>query len=473
MGGERQDVPLLLPDSRGERFVANEATGRLYDEVAGSVVHIYSGRHKSEFGPKQATGSGYFVDNDGRIMTDAHVVNNSKELWVTTRDGKQYRGAIEKMDDIQDLAIIKLVGVKPGQYKPLESGSSLSLFRNQPIFALGHPGGSRETYMSAGSFLGHTSMLDVLARQSGPGEISDMMRAENYKNPYDFYDFRDNLSSPVIGGHLRLETGISGGPIVDGNGKVVGIAREVEKANLSSSFYSPVEMGDSLLRNPRTKFSFQYAYEPEPWAKGYTDLWKDSPLGAAGLTAMAGGAGYAGVRLANKFSPNTLPIASGFFFGNSMISDFDKWKTSTNSEDSMKFGVATLADATAVGGSIAALFPKARTVGLIALGVGATARLASDFIPNNYFMTGVTRDDGSPRAPFSRYEFLQELRADEEAGRAPGSQPYYDRPPSANGGGTSDSNSDNKGYDDFYKNPYLNTPSGMPRGDGTPLVPIR
>lgn len=495
----RRDVPLLVPGARDEdRYYGDEATGRLYDEVAPSVVHIYSKRNPSQFGPSQGTGSGYFVDNEGRIMTDAHVVHDSKELWVTTKDGKQYRGQIEKVDDIQDLAVVKLIGVKPGQYKPLESASSLSLQDMQSIYAFGHPHGSRSTFVSPGSFLRKTSMLDVLARQAGIDEVADLMRPEHYPKKDDFYDFRDNLTAPVISGRMRLEGGNSGGPIVDQSGKVVGIAREVEMQDHSSSFYSPVESADSLLRNPRTKFAFHYGYEPEAWAKDYTSMWKDNTAQAAGLTALAGGAGYLGIRMANKLGPRVLPAMTGVYFGLNAIDDFDLYKTSTNKADAAKFGIATLADVTAVGGSIAALFPQSRTVGLIAMGVGAGARFASDFIPNNYVMTGTTRDDGSSRAPFSRAIFLEEMRRlDVPQGYNRGferpyrpdstkpdlTKPDYNNPPKSfdydwqyprqADPRQSDqplSNPYNKHYEGQYKSPYLNNPSGMPKLERSPLL---
>lgn len=481
----RRDVPLLVPGAReGDRYYADEATGRLFDEVSPSVVHIFSKRNPSEFGPSQGTGSGYFVDNEGRIMTDAHVVHDSKELWITTKDGKQYRGEIEKLDDIQDLAVVKLIGVKPGQYKPLESASSFSLMDGQPLYAFGHPHGSRSTFVSPGSFLGKTSMLDVLVRQAGMDEVTDLMRPENYPKKDDYYDFRDNLQAPVVSGRMRLEGGNSGGPIVDQSGKVVGIAREVEMSDHSSSFYSPVEKADSLLRNPRAKFAFHYGYEPEAWAKDYTSMWKDNTAQAAGLTALAGGAGYLGIRMANRLGPRVLPAMTGVYFGLNMIDDFDMFKTSTNKADAVKFGVSTLADATAVGGSIAALFPQSRTVGLIAMGVGAGARFASDFIPNNYVMTGTTRDDGAQRAPFNRMIFLEEIkRFDAQQGMRYNnksySKPDYNNPPPKfdyDSQYPRQSNPYNnyydrgKGNEGLYKSPYLNNPSGMPKLERSPLL---
>lgn len=464
--GVRRDVPVLLPGTKdGEIFNADEATGRLYDEVAPSIVNIYSTRKQTPYGPTAETGSGYFIDNEGRVMTDAHVVRDSRELWITARDGKQYRGQLEKVDDIQDLAIIKLVGVQPGQYKPLEHGSSQSLVNGDPIFAMGHPHGSRDVFVSPGMFLGRTNMLDVLLRKSGPDNVGQMMNVNDYKNPYDFYDFLDNLRSPVMGGQLRLEVGNSGGPVVDSYGKVVGVTREVEMDNHSASYYSPVEKADSLLRNPRTKFSFQYGYEPEPWAKRYGDMWKEQPLGAASLTALSGGVAYAGVKFADKFSTKALPIAAGAYFTHKLFGDYDLWRTSTNKPDAEKFGIATLADATAVGGSIAALFPKARTVGLIALGVGATARFASDFISNNLVMTDVKRDDGSPRAPFDRFMFIEEIKY--ESGKA---TPFYDKTPPDRNNPNYTPPPDN-GYDKLHNNPYLNQSSGMPKLGDSPLIP--
>ena len=117
-------IPVLKLDKDIERRdelqpQADATTRKLYEELAPSVVKILSNK-----GKVKGSGSGFFVDDDGHVITDAHVAYPGVELKVVDYRGEQYRARIEKLDDINDLAVLKVEGAKKGAFKPLSLGRS-------------------------------------------------------------------------------------------------------------------------------------------------------------------------------------------------------------------------------------------------------------------------------------------------------------------------------------------------------------
>src|SRR5262249_13099205 len=94
-----------------------------------------------------SSASGFFADEAGHVITNAHVVQGKTEVSVVTTDGDSYRARIEKLDDINDLAVLKLEGLKPNSFKHLQLGSSDALKVDQSVYALGHPQGVRPTFI--------------------------------------------------------------------------------------------------------------------------------------------------------------------------------------------------------------------------------------------------------------------------------------------------------------------------------------
>lgn len=97
-----------LPPSRRFNFIADAV-----ETVEGAVVYIevtdgrvtgFWGHHA---GPT-SSGSGFFVSEDGLVLTNAHVVANAINVTVKLGDGRQYKGVVVDIDPIKDLAAIRL-----------------------------------------------------------------------------------------------------------------------------------------------------------------------------------------------------------------------------------------------------------------------------------------------------------------------------------------------------------------------------
>ena len=57
-------------------------------------------------------GSGFIIDGSGIILTNAHVVNDADTVSVTLKDGRSFEGKVQGVDEVSDLAVVKLQGVK-------------------------------------------------------------------------------------------------------------------------------------------------------------------------------------------------------------------------------------------------------------------------------------------------------------------------------------------------------------------------
>jgi hypothetical protein len=384
------DRPLqVLPGLRPE---ADAAAKRLYDDAVPGVVQITT---------DSSTASGFFVDDTGRVITNAHVVQDKTEVLVLTPDGHSYRARIEKLDDINDLAVLKLDGLKPNSYKHLPLGSSANLRADLPVYALGHPQGVRPTFISPGYFRSAGSEYDFQTRQNN-NIAADLVKKKSELTPKETADLDAYLGRPLLHGRVHLQGGNSGGPLLDEQGKVVGVADWVERRDNSNAYFVPAEKVTELINGNEDKFAFSYGHSAEPWADLYKWQWHSMPTVAAVETGIAGMSGLGLARLAaarpgfGAFGAVTLGVVGA----SALVSDGEQFLASTNSRDRWKYGVAAASDLAMVGGAAARFVPAARPYSLIASGFGLLGRIGADFIPNRLVLTDIRRKNGEQRAPF-------------------------------------------------------------------------
>jgi hypothetical protein len=137
---------------------------------------------------KSSSGTGFFVNVGGMVLTNAHVVAGCSEIKVRTSGVPENPATVVARDNRNDLAILK-VGVKPNAIAVFRTGLKLG----EPIAAFGYPLSS--LLSSSGNFtLGNVTSL------AGVADDTRMVQ----------------ISSPV-------QAGNSGGPVLDQNGNVVGV----------------------------------------------------------------------------------------------------------------------------------------------------------------------------------------------------------------------------------------------------------
>jgi S1-C subfamily serine protease len=142
-----------------------------------------------------ALGSGFIYDIEGRIITNSHVVGDSKSVDVMFINGSRYFAKVIGKDVFNDIAVLELVNFS-GPFQPLRMGNSSKLEVGDQVIAIGNP------YGLAGSMTsGIVSQLGRLMTAQGTSfAIPDMIQIDALINP-----------------------GNSGGPLIDLNSRVVGM----------------------------------------------------------------------------------------------------------------------------------------------------------------------------------------------------------------------------------------------------------
>jgi serine protease Do len=182
----------------------NDEMAALVDDVQQSLVQIT--------GPQGNLGSGIIWQEDGLIITNAHVVRDS-EINVTLLDGSVYKARVIAADDELDVAALSIEAV---DLPATRIGDSRKVRPGQWVVAIGHPFG----------VLGSATAGTVIATGAGLPEFGG--------------------EREWIALNLRLRPGHSGGPLVDVNGNTVGINTLITGPEVG--FAIPVHLVEAFLR---------------------------------------------------------------------------------------------------------------------------------------------------------------------------------------------------------------------------------
>ena len=219
----------------------------------------------------EGTGSGFVYDDKGHILTNAHVVSDADRIVVSFNDGVELDAKLIGLNVETDVAVIK---VDSTEYKPLKMGDSSKLKVGQWVLALGSPFG-----------LDHTVTAGI---------ISATERQEVGINRFEAFIQTDAAINP----------GNSGGPLLDLNGRVVGINSAIATASRSNSgvgFAIPIDMAsriaDKLIKDGKVsqalvginidaltpKLARQLGLPPKTKGLLVTDVAKGTPAKEAGI----------------------------------------------------------------------------------------------------------------------------------------------------------------------------------------------
>lgn len=237
---------LIAPTSQGETVkLVNQPVGQNYGRLAGdriqaapfdfteaaertmpAVVHITAKQNKKEetekrqqspleffFGPmegmpKQGTGSGVIIDEEGYIVTNNHVVDFADEITVTLYDQRKFKATKVGTDPTTDLALIK---IEAEELPILTYGNSDAVKVGEWVLAVGNPFNLTST-VTAGIVSAKGRNIDIL---EGRTAIESFIQTDAAVNP-----------------------GNSGGALVDQNGNLIGINTAIASQTGSFAGYS-------------------------------------------------------------------------------------------------------------------------------------------------------------------------------------------------------------------------------------------
>ncbi len=234
----------------------------------------------------EGVGSGFVVSPTGEIATNAHVVTSGTgaairpagEVFVGFADHNQVPARIVGFDPFTDVALLKIdpAGL---HLHPLELGSSRDLRVGAPVVAIGSPFGEDRS-LSAGIISATGRSIQSLTGFATTGAIQT---------------------------DAAVNQGNSGGPLLDANGRVLGINSQIESPSGAGSgvgFAVPVDAVRRSLHQLRTSGRPKYAYLGLATAPVYPQLARQfdlkTPSGAWVQTITAGGpAAAAGLQAGN------------------------------------------------------------------------------------------------------------------------------------------------------------------------------
>ena len=182
-------------------------------------------------GRNSGTGSGFFLDSDGFILTNNHVVEsaaNRGRITVETSDGKKYPATLVGRDSSYDLAVLKInVQAAP----TLQLGNSDQVMVGDSVIAIGSPLGLSGTVTA--------------------GIISSKNRAVTTGNGFGESSFINALQTDAA-----INPGNSGGPLVDSTGAVIGVNSAIATLGVSSQAGS-IGLGFAIPINQAKKTAEQ------------------------------------------------------------------------------------------------------------------------------------------------------------------------------------------------------------------------
>ena len=205
-------------DSNSIESVANR--------VSQSVVSIVSKNQKSSrffysTEDSASAGTGIIISENGYILTNKHVIEKSSEILVVTNNGDSYENVrVVIVDPMSDIAILKISNAKG--LKAAELGDSKKINIGQQVIAIGNALGEYDGTVTSGIISGIGRTVEASSEDGS----SDMIQTD-----------------------AAINSGNSGGPLVNAQGQVIGINTAVASKAQSIGFAIPISSVKGILKS--------------------------------------------------------------------------------------------------------------------------------------------------------------------------------------------------------------------------------
>ena len=196
---------------------------------SGTLFERFFGRQRDRVREYEVKGlgSGFIISPDGYILTNNHVAGNAKKIVVTTTDGKRFDAEIIGTDPATDIALLKIKSDEKLPY--IEFANSDDLIIGEWAIALGNPFG----------------LFDINAKPTVTvGVISN--KGVNF---LEEQDNRLTVYKDMIQTDAAISSGNSGGPLVNAEGKAIGMNTMIFSTSKSQSGAGSIGIGFSIPIN--------------------------------------------------------------------------------------------------------------------------------------------------------------------------------------------------------------------------------
>lgn len=211
----------------------------IYEKAGPSVVHVRNQRAVVDFFgqviPQGGTGTGFIYDTQGHIVTNYHVIEGAQALDVTLADGRTFPATLVGSDPVNDLAVIR-VKTNETLPPPLPLANSDELRVGQIVLAIGNPFGLEQTLtMGIVSALGR-----VIQSPENNRFIGEVIQTDAAINP-----------------------GNSGGPLLDLQGRVIGVNTQIVSPSGASAGIGFAVSANTVARVVPVLIA--RGFYPHPW----------------------------------------------------------------------------------------------------------------------------------------------------------------------------------------------------------------
>ena len=211
----------ILATSMAVASTCDKAFSEVFREVSPSVVRIFSVSidpfslmHRVQ----HSVGTGFVIDDDGHVVTNAHLVHGTSEVMISIGDDDFLRAEIIGVDPISDLAVIKRTQAGT-QLQKAPLGKSEDLNIGEEVLAVGFPLG--------------------IGKTATRGIISGMDRVVPFST--------SSWMTPLIQTDAAISPGNSGGPLVNRCGEVVAVNTLASTAGQNINFSIPIDVVQELM----------------------------------------------------------------------------------------------------------------------------------------------------------------------------------------------------------------------------------
>jgi len=225
---------LTIPTTRTEKVIVEESSAIIdtVDKVSPAVVSITQKKTVQDiFGQvyeQDGAGTGFIITNDGLILTNKHVVSDAKATYtVITADGKSYDATVKSLDPVMDLAVLK---IEAKNLPVVELGDSDQLKVGQWVVAIGNALGRFDNTVTVGVVSAKDRQIEATDASGQSSEsIANLLQTD-----------------------AAINSGNSGGPLVNLKGQVVGINTAVATNAQSIGFAIPINQAKSAIESIKT-----------------------------------------------------------------------------------------------------------------------------------------------------------------------------------------------------------------------------
>jgi S1-C subfamily serine protease len=235
-----REVSVGTPESAAFRSGTGKTISDIYASARRGVVQVLATSVVSDnpfFGSREsrALGSGFVMDKNGHVVTNYHVIEGASKVEVSFSGNDEMPATVVGSDPSTDLAVLRIKGAESRSLTPLDLGNSTDVKVGDAVVAIGNPFGLERTVTA--------------------GIVSALQRQITAPNGFAIDE--------VIQTDAAINHGNSGGPLLNADGKVIGVNAQIESesgGNVGIGFAIPINTVKDVFSQLLESGKVEHAY---------------------------------------------------------------------------------------------------------------------------------------------------------------------------------------------------------------------